>query len=188
MINVVKKYVIFFALCCFLFASSNAHAVVQSLRQAKSYQIFALDDAPKKESSSYFDNVQDLSSKVSEDTQEQEDDEYVAINYNRIIAQQLLSKANSNVVVSEHSKRRKINVPLGKDLTIRVIEEDNQTCSYECNDQILTYNSGSKVDNKLSIVFNAGNIGRTKLYVDCITNVPGEGIKVKSKVFYVVVD
>lgn len=186
---------------CFLAAAvmmvwpcGYANATVSSLAKAQSYQMFAPADTVEsgrpKHATSYRTEenrakyaAQKAAQAASEDVETE-----IAINYNRIIAQKLLSKANDDVMIGVNSKRRKISVPLGKDLTIKLIEENNQTCTYECNDKILKYERGSKEGNELSIVFNAENLGRSKLYVDCITNVPGEGIKVHSKVFNISVD
>ncbi len=186
---------------CFLVAAvmfvwpcgyANA-ATVTSLSKAQTYQMIAPADtvhSGKRKATSYRteENRAKYAAKKAAKEAEQNVETEIAINYNRIIAQKLLSKANDNVLIGVHSKRRKISVPLGKDLTIKLIEESNQTCTYECNDKILKYERGSKEGNELSIVFNAENLGRSKLYVDCVTNVPGEGIKVHSKVFNISVD
>lgn len=171
-------------------------ATVSSLSKARAYQMFApadtVNSGHNRTATSYRTNENRAKyaakQAAKEQAEAQDAETEIAINYNRIIAQKLLSKANDNVMVGVHSKRRKISVPLGKDLTIKLIEENNQTCTYECNDQILKYERGSKEGNELSIVFNAENLGRSKLYVDCVTNVPGEGIKVHSKVFNISVD
>ena len=157
---------------CFLVAAvmfvwpcgyANA-ATVTSLSKAQTYQMIAPADtvhSGKRKATSYRteENRAKYAAKKAAKEAEQNVETEIAINYNRIIAQKLLSKANDNVLIGVHSKRRKISVPLGKDLTI-----------------------------ELSIVFNAENLGRSKLYVDCVTNVPGEGIKVHSKVFNISVD
>lgn len=165
----------------------SAHAgVAQRFSQASRYDMFLPADNPEAANTEQAKPKNNVRGKAN--TAEADSGEYVPVNYNRIIAESLLAKANSDVNIYAHENNRKVSVPLGKDLTINVIEEESQVCTYECNDKILKYEAGNKENKNLTIVFNAENVGRTKLYVDCVTNSPETGIKVESKVFLITVD
>lgn len=182
MLKATVKYLGIIAAAMLLMPCAPAEAVVQKMSQAMRYEMMVAADG-----SQALAKAAKAANGEAQEIDEANIEYDIPVNYNRIIAETLLHKANSNVNINAEEKKRTVSVPLGKELKINLIEEESQVCTYECNDKILKYSAGSKEDTNLTIVFNAENPGRTKLYVDCVTNTGGD-IKVESKVFNITVD
>lgn len=157
------------------FGSSVHAAAIQSMRNAASFEMFMPSDRP-----SDLIYEEDTSNEVYEaEIANTDDDEIIGsatVNYNQEIAKALFADKGDDVIIEIDSTTRRIFVPEGRNVIIRLREAANNKWHYEC-EELLNLESNHKNGNERQLVFNAEETGITKLWLDCVDN-SGKEIKV----------
>lgn len=150
-------------------------AAIQSMRDAASFEMFMPADRP---SEPLYD--EDTSDGIYEPELASADDDGIigsaTVNYNQEIARALFADKGDDVVIEIDSTTRRIFVPEGRNVIIRLREAANNKWHYEC-EELLNLASNHKNGNERQLVFNAEETGITKLWLDCVDN-SGKEIKV----------
>lgn len=173
------------SICCM--SSKVQAAAIQSSRNAAAFDMFMpADDSsytPKRyeETAGRYEVIAKAASKNNEMEPEDGIIGSATVNYNEEIANALFDDADEDVVIEVDRNTKRIFVPEGRKVIIKLIESGSSNWHYEC-EELLSLASNDRKGNNREMVFNAGESGTTKLYLDYVDK-SGKEFKVVESVY-----
>ena len=158
-----------FVTCIMLWGVSANAAMIQSLKQATTYDMFL----PKNQKR--IQNTGDRKLSPSK-------------NYNPAIARKLfnMSDGQKRTITIEDGKNR---VHVAKGSKIRVILDNIENAKWymECSKELVLVNTKNKGD-KIIMMFDTLAKGRANIYLDCVDNSENKSGVIKSKYINIIID
>lgn len=185
------KYITAIILLAVVFCFGNDQsfaAAIQKGRQVGSFEMFMPADTVSPQPRVNSSN-KPISSKPSKKVTAEEDDGIIGsakVNYNVEMAKAWFPPLQEDAIIEVDSYPKRILVTEGRNLLIKLNENDNQVWSFNYGDELRLI-SKTKETGELLLVFTAVESGTTDLFLDLIEINNGVYKVIESRKIYVIV-